>query len=338
MKKFFAVLFFITLPSVALAHEKWFINGSLPVGPKPLLFTMWSSVNASLVLLAVFGLVAALLIHFAVRPHRWAKKMRAALGAFAAWAPGVLRTMTGLLLFMGSFSRFLFAPDLSTTAFPVSAERVLLAVQLLAGLGLIIGLFPRFMSSLGFALYFFSIFLFPFPGVINYLFFAGIFIYLFIVGDPALPKSRRVKIFPNAAVLLNLKEAKPFAMAILRFFTGLSFILVGAFYKIADPNFALEFLRMHDVNFIRGMGFLNFTNDMFVLTAGITEVFLGVLIIFGLLPRLVGFILFILFFITLSMFGIYELIGHLPLFAVAFALITQGGGERWSAELSRKRA
>lgn len=338
MKKIFAILFFITLPSIALAHEKWFINGSLPVGPKPLLFTTWSSVNASLVLLAVFGLVAALLIHFAVRPHRWAKKMRAALGAFAAWAPGVLRTMTGLLLFMGSFSRFLFAPDLSTTAFPVSAERVLLAVQLLIGLGLIIGLFPRFMSSLGFALYFFSIFLFPFPGVINYLFFAGIFIYLFIVGDPALPKSRRVKIFPNAAVLLNLKEAKPFAMAILRFFTGLSFILVGAFYKIADPNFALEFLRMHDVNFIRGMGFLNFTNDMFVLTAGITEVFLGVLIIFGLLPRLVGFILFILFFITLSMFGMYELIGHLPLFAVAFALITQGGGERWSAELSRKRA
>lgn len=337
MNKLIATFAFF-IPSIALAHEKWFINGSLPAGPKPLLFTTWSSINASLVLLAVFGLVAALLIHFAVRPHRWAKKMRAALGAFAVWAPGVLRTMTGLLLFMGSFSRFLFAPDLSTTAFPVTAERVLLAVQLLTGLGLIIGLFPRFMSSLGFALYFFSIFLFPFPGVINYLFFAGIFIYLFIVGDPALPKSRRVKIFPNAALLLNLKEAKPFAMAIMRFFTGLSFILVAAFYKIADPNFALEFLRMHDVNFIRGMGFMNFTNDMFVLTAGITEVFLGVLIIFGLLPRLVGFIVFILFFITLSMFGIYELIGHLPLFAFAFALITQGGGERWSAELSKKRA
>lgn len=339
MKKLFAVLVFLmTLPSVALAHEKWFVNGSLPVGPKPLIFTAWSSVNASMVLLAIFGLVAALLIHYAIRPRRRTRKMRTFFGSYKAWVPLVLRGMTGLLLFAASFSRFLFAPDLKTTVLPIVEERVLLALQLLIGLGFILGIFPRFMSSLGFTLYVLAIFLFPFPGVLNYLAFVGIFFYLFIVGDPALPKGSRVKIFPHVVSFLNLREARPYAMTILRLFVGLSFIIVGYLYKIYEPAYALEFLRTHPVNFIQGMGFINFTNEMFVLSAGITEVLLGVLIMLGLLPRLAGFVLLICFTITMSTFGIYELLGHLPLYGVAFALIANGGGERWSAELSTSRA
>ena len=339
MNKFVAVFAFLTaLPSVALAHEKWFVNGSLPVGPKPLLFTAWSSLNASFVLLGIFALVAALLIHFAIRQLRWTRKLRTFLGSFKEWAPSVLRTLTGLLLFSGSFSRFLFAPDLSTANFPAPVERVLLAFQLLVGLGLILGTFPRFMGSLGFTLYLLSFFLFPYPGALNYLHFAGIFLYLFIVGDPTLPRVRNIKIFPHLVHFLNLKEAKPYAMTMLRLFVGLSFIIVGAFYKIYDPGFALEFLRTHSVNFIHGMGFTNFTNEMFVLAAGITEIYLGALIMLGLLPRFVGFVLFVLFTVTMSIFGIYELLGHLPLYAAAFALLTHGGGERWSAELVKKRS
>lgn len=331
MKKILWITFFTTFPSVALAHEIWFVDDPLPAGPKPFLFTTWSSVNASMVLLAIFGLVTALLVHFAIRPRRFPRRMRTFFGSYKAWVPSVLRTLTGLLLFMGSFSRFLFASDLRTGALPVVTERVLLAFQLFIGLGFIIGIFPRFMASLGFTLYVLTFFIFPFPGVLNYLSFVGIFLYLFIVGDPSLPKGSRVKIFPHVISFLNLREAKPYAMAVLRFFTGLSFIIVGSLYKIYEPAYALEFLRMHNVNFIQGMGFANFTNEMFVLSAGITEILLGVLIILGLLPRLVGFIMFFLFTITLSIFGIYELLGHLPLYAVAFALIAQGGGERWSA-------
>lgn len=298
---------------------------------------MWNSLNASMVLLGVFGLVAALLIHFAIRPRKFFRRVRTFLGSYKAWVPSMLRVTTGLLLFSGSFSRFLFAPDLKTAILPASIERVLLALQLLIGLGLILGVFPRFMSSLGFTLYVFAIFLFPFPGSLNYLAFVGIFFYLFIIGDPSLPKGSRVKIFPHVVSFLNLRGAKPYAMSILRFFTGLSFIIVGSLYKIYEPAYALEFLRTHNVNFIQGMGFANFTNEMFVLSAGITEIFLGVLIMLGLLPRFVGFVMIALFTLTMSTFGIYELLGHLPLYGVAFALIAQGGGERWSAELSVKR-
>ncbi len=73
---------------------------------------------------------------------------------------------------------------------------------------------------------------------------------------------------------------------------------------------------------MHALGFANFSNEMFVLSAGICEMVIGILLILGLLPRLVGAKLFFLFTLTLGMFGVYELIGHLPLFAVAFALIT----------------
>lgn len=333
-----ALTFIIALPSVALAHEKWFVNGSLPPGPKPLLFTAWNSLNASFVLLGIFSLMAALLIHFAIRPLRWMRRLRSFLSSYKEWTPSVLRTLTGLLLFTASFSRFLFAPDLGTAVLPAAVERVLLAVQLLIGLGLILGTFPRFMSSLGLTLYLFSIIVFPSLNALHYLGFVGIFLYLFIAGDPTLPKTRGIKVFPHLVSFLNLREAKPYAMAVLRVFAGFSFILVAARYKIYEPMYALEFLRTHPVNFIHGMGFTNFTNEMFVLAAGVTEILLGALLMLGLLPRLVGFLMFVLFTITLSIFGIYELLGHLPLYGVAFALLTQGGGERWSAELSTKRA
>ncbi len=325
---------FVTLVPTAFAHEKWFVKSSEVSSLKPLLFSSWNSVNASMVLAGIFSLLAALLIHFAVRPHRWARRMRSFFGRWSSWVPPVLRTLTGLLLFSGSFSRFLFAPDLQTGTLPLPVERVLLAVQLLTGLFLLVGIFPRFISTLGFTLYVVTLGVFPFLDVLNYMSFVGIFVYLFIVGDPTLPKVRGVNLFPSIVHFFHMKEAKPYAMAVLRMFFGTAVMLVGFRYKLYEPGYALEFLRTHPINFMPALGFSNFSDQLFVMAAGITEVLLGLLIFLGLLPRLVGLLFFVCFTLTLSLFGIYELLGHLPLYAIAFALITKGGGERWSPELS----
>lgn len=323
--------------SIVYAHEKWFVKSMLPSSIKPLLFSSWNAINSSIVLLAIFVLVAALLIHFTIRPHVWTRRMRSILGRYSGFVPLVLRTLTGLLLFVASFSHFIFAPDLSTVYFPMSVANVLLSVQLLIGLGLILGIFPRLMSLFGLTLYILALFSFPFVSVLSYISFVGIFAYLFITGDPSLPKIRGGGFFPNLTSAAHITAAKPYAIAIMRFFVGFGFILVAVLYKLYEPYYALEFMRMHNVNFMMNMGFAHFSNDMFVFTAGVTEVLVGALIILGLLPRLVGAALLILFTITLSMFGIYELLGHLPLYAFAFAVLTCGGGERWSAELTKKR-
>lgn len=338
MKKYFFRIgtFFLLIASapVVFAHEKWFVKSNEVSLIKPLLFSVWNSVNASMVLAGIFSLLAALLIHFAIRPHRWARRMRSFLGKWNSWVPPTLRTLTGLLLFSGSFSRFLLAPDLQTGVLPLPVERVLLAVQLLTGLGLLVGIFPRFMSALGFTLYVVTLGVFPFLDVLNYMSFVGIFVYLFIVGDPTLPKVRGINLFPSILHFFHIKDAKFYAMAILRMFFGAAVMLVGFRYKLYEPGYALEFLRTHSINFMPSLGFVNFSDELFVMASGITEVLFGLLVFLGLLPRLVGGLLFVCFTITLSLFGIYELLGHLPLYAIAFALITKGGGERWSPELS----
>lgn len=258
--------------------------------------------------------------------------MRSVLGAYKARTPGVIRSLTGLFLFFASFSGFLFAADLRTFIFPDSIERTLLTIEFIIGLGLVIGIAPRLMAAMGFTLYIISLFIFPLPGALVYAAFIGIFAYIFIIGDPALPRARGAKFFPNFHNMLADIKAKPYAMAVLRITAAAGFILSGFFFKLYEPYYALSFMRMHDVNFMQMLGFAAFTNEMFVMAAGITEILIGVLLLFGLLPRFTGAVLFALFTITAFMFGIFELVGHLPLFAAAFALLVNGGGERWSAE------
>lgn len=319
---------------VAQAHEKWFVT-DIPAAPaKPLLFSAWNSMNSSFVLIGIFALVAALLIHFILKSKRWVRRIRSLLSAYKNWVSFIMRTLTGLLLFVASYSGFFFAPDLRAIDIEGAARFVLLAIQLFAGLGLLLGIFPRFMSVFGFTLYLAMFFFFPPLSVLSYLTFIGIFVYLFIVGDPALPKVKGGSSwFPHLKALFEIKDAQPHAQYFLRLCAGAAFLLVGYLYKIYEPAYALEFVRSHGVNFMPAIGFANFTNEMFVFAAGVAEIFIGLLLVFGLLPRFVGGFLIAIFTFTIAVFGVYELLGHLPLYAVAFALLIQGGGE-----ISRKAA
>lgn len=334
MKKFsffFGSSLFL-FPALALAHEKWFIY---PTAETPLgALSAWNQTTASFALATLFAFLVALILHFILRPLKWMRRLRSFLAAYKGWVSPVLRTLTGLLLFGASFSRFLFAPDLLTAGLSPSPEQALLSLQLVTGLGLVIGIFPRFMSVLGFVLYTIALFVFPLLNVLGYISFIGIFTYLFLVGDDSLPKVRGVKFFPEASSLIDFQLLKPYAMALLRIFTGVGFILVALFYKLLGLNIALDLVKLNPaLNFVSALGFPNFTHEMFVLSGGLTEVLLGAMIIFGILPRLSGLVLIVCFTLTLQIFGISELLGHLPLYAVAFALLVHGGGLRWSAEL-----
>lgn len=328
MKKISSFLFFLAsvfAPSSVFAHEKWFIKEAPLMPVKPLLFSSWTVASASLAISALLALVAALLIHYAIRPQAWTSRMRVSLGAYHTWVPFLIRTLTGLLLFTASLSRFLFAPDLVTAVLAPGVERIFLSMELLVGLGLLVGFLPRVLALVGLALYTSAFFIFPVLSVASYLHLIGIFAYLIILGDPSLPKLKGGSFFAKSAWMAVIQKWKPHATPLLRIFAGLSFIFVGFLYKIFDPSYALELLRQHQLNFMPLIGFANFSNEMFVLSSGITEIFLGLLILFGLLPRFVGASLLLLFTLTLSVLGIQELVGHLPLYAVAFMLLIEGG-------------
>ena len=311
-----------------IAHEAWFVSGSggFVYYEKPPLFSSWNSINSSMALFAIFAILAALLIHFAIRRLKWMRRMRSALGSYSNWVSAVLRTFTGAALIIMAVEAMLFAPDLKLEYLGRGAVNILSAVEFFVGFGFVTGIFLRFASLAGIALFITSLFVFPTFAPFAYISYMGIFIYLFIVGDSSLPKVRGAP-FKGFKDVLDLAKAKPYAMVLMRYFGGASFIIAAGMYKLFGPQTALEFMRMNDVNFVRALGFVNFSNEMFVLSAGLTEAVIGILIILGLLPRFTGALLIILFTITLGMFGATELIGHLPLYAFAFALLVNGGGK-----------
>ena len=46
---------------------------------------------------------------------------------------------------------------------------------------------------------------------------------------------------------------------------GLALIIGGAYYKIYEPGYALEFVRTHYVNFLPDIGLNFISNEMFVM-------------------------------------------------------------------------
>lgn len=317
------------LPSAVYAHERWFAQGIPATYIKPLLFSAWSTTNAAMVLAAIFGLVAAIILHIVVGPHPLIKKLRSFTARWRAWVPILVRTTTGLVLITLTLAHQLFAPDLVVISPGALMPRVLLTLQLLAGLGLITGVLLRAASILGIVVYLATFLLFPLWSVASYLHFLGIFIYLIMTGDPSLPRAAEKSFFAHVIALFNARQYHPFALPILRIGMGLGIIIVALFNKLLDPAFALEFVRTHTVNFMPALGFQYFSNELFVLAAGLVELLIGMLLVLGILPRLVGAVLIGVFTLTLFSFGIQELVGHVPLYAIAFGLIVEGAGKRF---------
>ncbi|MEK9132976.1 MAG: hypothetical protein AAB606_04695, partial [Patescibacteria group bacterium] len=252
---------------------------------KPLLFTTWNNTNSWLLVSAFIALLAAVIIHFSIRSRPWMRGVRSYVGSFKNWTPTVLRVLTGLVLFLGSFARFLFAPELTSTIFPVVSERVFLAIQLLAGIMLVIGIFPRFSSLMGLVLYIIAALAYPALNVLPYIAFVGIFVYLILVGDSHLPRVRGGTFFADFADIFELEKFAPYAMAIMRIFTTFSFVLVALFYNMYNSETALSALRTHGVDFNSTIGV---SNEVFILFSSVSGILLGVLILFGILPRFVG--------------------------------------------------
>lgn len=118
------------------------------------------------------------------------------------------------------------------------------------------------------------------------------------------------------------------AVAILRVLTGLAIVAPALREKIWDPELGGAFLRHHpQFNFPHqylGIGW--FTDERFVLAAGIAELVIGVLLISGLMTRLVIVAMWVPFNITVPFLSPVELLGHLPIFAVMYVLLVHSAG------------
>ncbi len=322
MKKILSKLIFVIsllIPSAAFAHEQWF-GPADPLAQMPEFFTTWSA--ARIVLLVGFFVMLAVAI--VIRPFlsrfKIARLIEEKITSVSSLAPQLVRGATGVLLIVASTQGILFGPDLRLESIALSISIPLWATQYVLGFAFVLGLFVRPAAIAGVLLYATSFVFFPVVNLLSYLALVGLFVYLFFVGTTG-----------NSVVLFKNKLSKFYSwiaahqdwgFIALRTLFGLSFIAMGIAFKLTHPQMALALMEKVPLNFMSMLGFTAFTNEMFVYAAGLTEVLFGLLYVFNILPRIVSVKLCLLFSMTIFIFGLRELFGHLPLIAGFFTVLT----------------
>ncbi len=297
-------------PRVAWAHEKWFVDSS----GYPLREDMLGSWPVLVALLtAMFALTALLLLRRVVRdPYfpnpPWLQPVNSAVQA-------VVGIQTAISLVYMTVQGWLLAPLLTLPGEWWSI--LLLAVQLFVAFTLVTGWLTRLGGAVLILLVISAFLLFPTSKAAEQLLFAGIGTYFLIKGRGLFRPEGRL--FGRLAVFWQRYSRH--ALPLMRVFTGLSILWLAFSEKLLNPGLALAFLRIHpEFNFMRLLGVTWFSDELFIYAAAAVEATVGVLLIAGVLPRIVILFMWVPFNITIPILPPEELLGHLPILAVMYAV------------------
>lgn len=318
-------------------HEKWFTDASrFPVEWHQVL-----SLKTLLVILAVgLGLLAAYSVD-AIRRRFWPGQLpfdvhltEWQLERIFAWIPLVLGIHAAVPLLVSGLQMQLFAANLQLPNNFFGGVMALLEITV--ALSFIYGALTRVFSLVLIALIPLGFFFFSPPYVLEHLDFAGVAVFLFITGRG-----------PFSVDALIGRPAKPlvpylvYAVPSLRILTGAAIVVLGFTEKIWNERLAESFLAYQDFNFMLALGFEWFTDERFILLAGIIEVLVGAVLISGRLTRLVIATAWIPFNLTLPFLGWVELVGHFPIYGTMVVLLVWGAGQNlgpYVRALERARA
>jgi len=294
------------------AHVKWFlpVEGDIssaytPYGLLDTPVLVWSGIALLLILSSIF-----LDKKFPVLPLL--KNVR------QEYLMYLLKMCTGLSLLMSAYSGVIFAPHLQVSA---GFGEVLALLEAVIGL-LLIANFHIFAAtimlmilSLGVALQF---------GIIAALEYLNIFgIACCLLLFHFYPVKYRAHL-------------KAYSISALRMLTGIAIITLGLTEKLLNPELGEFFVVKYQWNFMANLGMTDFSNQLFVLSAGVIEVVFGIILVLGTTTRiniLVVSAFMLTSNITFFASGEYsealtEIFGHLPIIASAMILIFFGSGNK----------
>ena len=231
----------------------------------------------------------------------------------------LLRILTGMSMLLTAYEGAIIAPHL--IAYGAFGTK-LVFLQAIIGVLLIANRFVRHAAILLIILHLGLTIQFGVLAAMEYLIMVGIAVFLLINNMPTAELRDRFK---------------PFSVAILRILTGISLITLGLAEKLFGAILAESFLAANPWNFLPALGFEFFTNRLFALSAGFTEVVFGVILVLGSTTRLNVFALSVVLFSSNVLFIIegnseaelVEFVGHMPIIGVALVLFLLGAGQRW---------
>ena len=307
-----AMTILLAWPALAAAHVKWFVQDN----PHPLVQVSPFSFSEPWV--QIWTVIILVCLTMALILERYLPNPPAKLVAFAEnhrqQALHLLQLLVGLALLLTAARGAILAPHLADKSL---FGLLLRFVQGGIGVLFIANIVIRWGAVLLILLFLASAGLFGFITSLEYFNFLGVALFLLL--QPA----------PNDRV-------RSYALPALRIHTGIALGVLAWTEKLIDPNMAIRFLEKHQINFMQALGVPFFTDRLFVLSAGCSELIFALIFILGLITRvntlvLAGFLTasnLYFFLVGKTDEAFMELIGHMPLIAVAIILILYGGGSR----------
>ena len=303
-------------PTVAQAHVKWFEDPShYPLRTD--LILSWRTAAAIGVSLAALALLY--LLQRALGSPHWPDLQF--LEKMAIGAPTLLAVQAAIGLIYAAVQPVLFAPNLPLSS--NAAGLTLAAVQILIGFSFITGIGDWLAALVLMLLGPLAFLFFPPMDVLEQFFWAGIGVVVLVLGRYAVEGGQARPWFRKRNPAWSSR-----AVAILRIIAGLSIIAPGLSEKIWNPDIGAAFLADHPgFNFMQAfLGVSWFTDELFVLAAGIMEAVIGVLLVSGLLTRVVILGMFVPFNVGVPFLPPQELLGHIPIFGIMYFLLVHSSG------------
>lgn len=306
-----AALLSASAPALVGAHVKWFTDPS----PYPLRTDLILSERTALFAgAAALGLGILALVQRLLHDPHWPRL--GFLRSMAIGAPTLLAVQSAVALVYAAVQPVLFVPNLplqlNAVGIALSAVQLGIAFSLITGIADWLGAVALILLGPV------AFLLFPSFDVLEQLLWAGIGVALLVTGRYAVDASRPRPWFRARTPVWSGR-----AVVALRVIVGISIVALALGEKIWNPDLGRAFLqeRPH-FNVPRSvLGLTWFSDDLFVLLAGLVEGTIGVLLISGLLTRVVILGMWLPFNLGIPFLPAQELIGHLPIFGSMYFLL-----------------
>lgn len=313
-KNFFVFLVFImSLASVASAHVKWFVDSEKVIGEdhgRVPFYYLGSSEVWVWALISIFIVVMFSIIDRVIpEPQR----LRKFGNIHRHTIVRVSEVVLGLFLVTVSFVwHIILVPEMPID----SLERLHIGfVQIVAGLLFIFGFLPRVAAVLAGLIYLFMGMTLGLMPILENIMLLALLVFFYLEHVPVRSYCARYR---------------KYGLEIVRIGTGISLIVFAFTEKLMYPELGIEFLRVHNWNFMYNMGIGWFSDNLFVLSTGFAELVFGIIFIFGYLTR-INTIAISCFFavsvVTMAVsFGQWE-VEDLVVYSAAVLFIFYGHGE-----------
>jgi uncharacterized membrane protein YphA (DoxX/SURF4 family) len=306
-----------------LAHVKWFTDPRLHPTQYGLLVS--APVIAAFVVAVGAAGVAYVIQHRVPEPPG----IRA-LERYAATGPLALRIALGVALIAAATANWLFVPSLVLDRDAVGLA--LRTIEVACGLFLLAGLFTRYAAIVLALLGVVAMVPFSIESILEQVHILGIAVFLFIAGPGRVSVDARRR----AARSIEHRNAPAAAINVLRIAMGFGIAYGALTEKLLNPALAQALLDQSPfLNLLRPLGV---SDPIFIWLAGATELLIGVVILSGQITRPAMAIGFGLFTVTLIVFGLPELIGHLPYYGIMLTLFIAPDADSWHAQRALGRA